>query len=250
MLNHQTAERLRQIRLWGMADAFLAQLGQADVRVLSFEERFGLLVDQEVSYRDSRRLKRLLKEAKLKQQACLEDIDYGVGRGLDRQLLRSLGTGLWIRQRQNVLVTGPTGVGKTYLACALANAACRQGFSARYYRVPRLLSELAISRGDGSYGRVLARLAKVEVLVLDDWGLTPLSANEGRELLEVIEERCLAGSTVVTSQLPVSKWHAVMGDPSVADAILDRLVHHAHRIELQGESMRRVKNKPTAEEED
>ena len=249
MLNHQTAERLRHLRLWGMANAFLAQLGQPDVQSLSFEERFGLLVDQEATYRDDRRLKRLLKEAKLRQQACLEDVDFSMGRGLDRPLLRSLGTGLWIRQRQNVLITGPTGVGKTYLACALANAACRQGFTARYYRVPRLLTELAVSRGDGSYNRLLARLSRVEVLVLDDWGLTPLSAAEGRELLEVIEDRCQTGSTLVTSQLPVAQWHGVMGDPSVADAILDRLVHHAHRIELKGESMRKVKNKPAAQEQ-
>jgi DNA replication protein DnaC len=250
MLSHQTAERLRQMRLWGMADAFQSQLGQPEIQALSFEERFGLLVDEEASYRDNRRLKRLLKEAKLRQQACLEDIDFSVGRGLDRQLLRSLGTGLWIRHRQNVLVTGPTGVGKTYVSCALANAACRQGFRARYYRVPRLLMELAVSRGDGSYSRLLRWLSRVDVLLLDDWGLSPLTAADGRELLEVIEDRCETGSTVVTSQLPVDQWHAVIGDPSVADAILDRLVHHAHRIELRGESMRRVKNRPTAEDED
>ncbi|MDP2857588.1 MAG: IS21-like element helper ATPase IstB, partial [Bacillota bacterium] len=225
MLSHQTAERLRQMRLWGMADAFLAQLSQPDAAALSFEERFGLLVDEEVSYRDNRRLKRLLKEAKLRQQACLEDIDLSVGRGLERQLLRSLGTGLWITNHQNVLVSGPTGVGKTYVSCALANAACRQGFSARYYRVPRLLTDIAVSRGDGSYTRLLKWLSKVDVLVLDDWGLTPLTATDGRELLEVIEDRCQARSTVVTSQVPVDQWHAVIGDPSVADAILDRLVH-------------------------
>lgn len=249
MLTHQTVERLRQMRLWGMADAFLAQLDQPDVTALSFEDRLGLLVDQEAAYRDNRRLKRLLKEAKLRQQACLEDVDFRVGRGLDRQLLRSLGTGLWVTNHRNVLVTGPTGVGKTYISCALANAACRQGFRARYYRVPRLLTDIAVSRGDGSYIRLLRGLSKVDVLVLDDWGLTPLTATEGRELLEIIEDRCLAKSTLVTSQVPVDKWHAVIGDPSVADAILDRLVHHAHRIELKGESMRRVKNRPAAQEE-
>jgi DNA replication protein DnaC len=249
MLTHQTVERLRQMRLWGMADAFLAQLEQPDAAALPFEDRLGLLVDQEAAYRDNRRLKRLLKEAKLRQQACLEDIDLSVGRGLDRQLLRSLGTGLWVTNHQNVLVTGPTGVGKTYVSCALANAACRQGFSARYYRVPRLLTDIAVSRGDGTYTRLLRWLSKVDVLVFDDWGLTPLTATDGRELLEVIEDRCQAKSTVVTSQVPVDQWHAVIGDPSVADAILDRLVHHAHRIELRGESMRRVKNRPATQEE-
>jgi len=249
MLTHQTVERLRQMRLWGMADAFLAQLEQPDVTALSFEDRLGLLVDQEVSFRDNRRLKRLLKEAKLRQQACLEDIDFSVGRGLARQLLRSLGTGLWVTNHQNVLVTGPTGVGKTYVSCALANAACRQGFSSRYYRMPRLLTDIAVSRGDGSYTRLLRWLSKVDVLVLDDWGLTPLTATDGRELLEVIDDRCQAKSTVVTSQVPVDQWHAAISDPSVADAILDRLVHNAHRIELRGESMRRVKNRPAAQEE-
>ena len=249
MLTHQTAERLRQMRLWGMAEAFLAQLTQPEAASLPFEDRLGLLVDHEAGYRDKRRLKRLLKQAKLRQQACLEDIDLGVGRGLDRGLLRSLGGGLWVANHQNVLVTGPTGVGKTYIACALANAACRQGYSARYYRVPRLLTDIAISRGDGSYARLLKWLSKVDVLVLDDWGLTPLAAADGRELLEVIEDRCQARSTVVTSQVPVDQWHAVIGDPSVADAILDRLVHHAHRIELKGESMRRVKNRPPAPED-
>lgn len=246
MLNHQTAERLRQLRLWGMAEAFLSQLEQPDLNTISFEERLGLLVDHEMAYRDDRRLKRLLKEAKLRQHACIEDIDFSQGRSLDRQLLRSLATGLWISQKQNVLITGPTGVGKTYIACALANAACRQGYSARYYRVPRLLTELAVGHGDGSYARLLGRLAKAEVLVLDDWGIAPLSAAEGRELLEVIEDRCQTGSTLVTSQLPVAQWHGVIGDPSVADAILDRLVHHAHRIEMKGESMRKLKNKPAA----
>lgn len=249
MLTHQTVERLRQMRLWGMADAFLAQLEQPDAAALSFEDRLGLLVDQEVSYRDNRRLKRLLKEAKLRQQACLEDIDLSVGRGLDRQLIRSLGTGLWVTNHQNVLVTGPTGVGKTYVSCALANAACRQGYSAKYYRVPRLLTDIAVSRGDGSYTRLLRLLSNVEVLVLDDWGLAPLTATEGRELLEVIEDRWQTKSTVVTSQVPVDQWHALIGDPSVADAILDRLVHHAHRIELKGESLRRVKNRLAAQEE-
>jgi len=238
------------MRLWGMADAFLAQLSHPDVADLSFEERFGLLVDEEVSYRDNRRLKRLLKEAKLRQQACVEDIDFSVGRASTASFSGVSAPDCGLGTGRTCSSPGRPGVGKTYVSCALANAACRQGFRARYYRVPRLLTELAVSRGDGSYSRLLRWLSKVDVLVLDDWGLTPLTATDGRELLEVIEDRCQTGSTVVTSQLPVAQWHAVIGDPSVADAILDRLVHHAHRIELQGESMRRVKNRPTAQEED
>jgi DNA replication protein DnaC len=249
MLNHQTAERLREMKLQGMADGFLAQLQQVESQSMTFEERFGLLVDQELAYRHDRRLKRLLSEAKLRQSACLEDIDYSQPRGLDRALIRTLGTGLWLRTNKNVLITGPTGVGKTYLACALANAACRQGFRAKYYRVPRLLSELAIARADGTYTRDLAALARADLLVLDDWGLTPLNTTEGREILEVVEDRCLNRSTVIAGQLPVDSWHAAIGDPSVADAILDRLIHNSYHITLRGESMRRIKNSTAATED-
>jgi len=249
MLNYETAERLREMKLPGMADGFLAQLKQVESQTMSFEERFGLLVDQELAYRHDRRLKRLLREAKLRQPACLEDVDYSQSRGLDRSLIRSLGTGLWLRTAKNVLITGPTGVGKTYLCCALANSACRQGFRAKYYRVPRLLSELAIARADGTYMRELAALARVDLLVLDDWGLSPLNTTEGREILEVVEDRCLNRSTVIAGQLPLESWHAAIGDPSVADAILDRLVHNSYHITLKGESMRRITN-PTPAIED
>jgi len=243
MLTQQTLDKLHQMRLKGMAGAYTAQAQQPDLQSLSFDERFGLLVDQEWTHRQNRRLARLLKEAKLRLPACLEDLDYQHPRGLDRAVLRHLAGGHWIRARQNVLITGPTGIGKTFIACALANAACRQGFSALYYRVPRLLSDLAIAKGDGSYPGLLNKLSKTHLLVLDDWGIAPLSAPECRDLLEVIDDRSQTGSTVVASQLPLEHWHAAMADPSVADAILDRLVHNSHKIILKGESMRRVTNK-------
>lgn len=242
MLTQKTLDRLHQMRLWGMAEAFAAQLQKPDYQALSFEERFGLLVDQEWASRQNRRLARLLSQARLRLPACLEDVDYRHPRGLDRSLLRSLSNGDWLRARQNVLITGPTGVGKTFIACALANAACRQGFTARYYRVPRLLAELGIARGDGSYPRLLNQLARIDLLVLDDWGLAPFTDTQGRDLLEVLDDRAQARSTIVASQLPPDHWHGLLPDPTVADAILDRLVHNAHKIALKGESMRKVAN--------
>lgn len=243
MLLQPTLEKLRAMRLLGMAQALVSQSQQPDMGRLSFEERLGLLVDEEWTYRQNRRLQRLLKEAKLRLAAVPEDIDYHTPRGLDRGMMQALLRGDWIRAHQTVLICGPTGVGKTFLACALAHAACRLGFSARYYRVPRLLSELALAHADGSYPKRLAQLGRVEVMVLDDWGLAPLSAAEGRELLEVIDDRTQRRATVVASQLPLEHWHDVIADPSVADAILDRLLHTAHKIVLKGESMRKVKAK-------
>lgn len=242
MLTQQTVTRLREMRLLGMAEAFSAQAHQPDVQALSFEERFGLLVDQEWTYRRDRRQARLLKEARLRLPACVEDIDYQYPRGLDRGMMRSLASCQWLRAHQNVLVTGPTGVGKTFIACALANAACRQGFSTQYYRVPRLLSELTVAKGDGSYPKLLNKLAKTELLVLDDWGIAPLSAPESRDMLEIIDDRGRTRSTIVASQLPIEHWHGSIADPTVADAILDRLVHNAHKITLKGESMRKIAN--------
>lgn len=240
MLTQPTAERLREMRLLGMAEGFLAQLQQPDLQGASFEDRFGLLVDQEWVYRQNRRLARLLKEAKLRLPACLEDLDYQHPRGLDRAVMRSLATCQWVTAHQNVLVSGPTGVGKTFIACALGNAACRHGYRTRYYRVPRLTSDLAIARGDGSYQRLLSALARTQVLVLDDWGLAPLSAQDGRDLLEVLDDRTQFQSTIVASQLPIDHWHASVADPSVADAILDRIIHNAHKLQLKGESMRKT----------
>lgn len=240
MLTNQTVESLRRMRLTGMAEAFLAQNQDAGCRELSFEERFGLLVDREWTYREDRRLQRLLKEAHLKTQACVEDIDYSHSRGLERSVMAGLSACQWVRDHQNVLVTGPTGVGKTFICCALANLACRNGFSSRYYRLPRLFTDLGIARGDGSYPSLLRKLAKTDLLVLDDWGLGPLTAAESRELLEVLEDRCQTKSTVVAGQAPVDKWYELMPDATVADAVMDRLVHNAHKISLRGESMRKI----------
>ena len=240
MLTQPTLDKLRRMRLVGMAEAFAAQMRLSDYQGLSFEERFGNLVDQEWTYRQDRRLARLLKEAKLRLSACLEDIDYQTPRGLDRALMASLAGGQWIGHHQNILITGPTGVGKTFIACALAHGAIRLGFSCRYYRLSRLLSELVLARADGSYQKLMTYLAKTEVLVLDEWGTAPLNPVECRELFEVIDDRTQKRSTIVASQLPLEAWHAVFADPTIADAVLDRLVHNAHKINLRGESMRKV----------
>lgn len=240
MLNQTTIERLRSLRLKGMAEALASQLGQPDMQNLSFEERLGLLVDLEWAYRQNRRLARLLKTAKLRLPACMEDIDYIQPRGLDPAFMRNLATCQWVREHQHVLIVGPTGVGKTYIACALANAACRQGHTTRYFRLPRLLNELATAKADGSYPRFMNILARTEVLVLDDWGLAPISAADARDILEIIDDRTQSRSTIVASQLPVDHWYATIGDPTVADALLDRLVHQSHKLTLKGESMRKV----------
>jgi len=240
MLTQQTVEKLREMGLDGMAEGLAEQARQPDLRDLAFEERLGLLVDREEGHRQNRRLKRLLRGARLRLNACLEDIDYRTPRGLDRGLMRHLATGDWLGRGQNVLITGPTGVGKTFIACALGNAACRRGFSALYVRVPRILGELALAKGDGSYPRRMNQLARTQLLILDDWGIAPLAAAETRDLLEVIEDRSEQHSTVVASQAPLEHWHSVVTDPSLADAILDRLVHHAHKIDMKGESMRKV----------
>ncbi len=240
MLNQATVDRLREMRLNGMAEALVEQMGQPDIGELSFEERLGLLVDHEWTSRRNHRLARLLREAKLRLPACLEDIDYVKPRGLDRSLIRHLGSCQWVQAHQAVLVTGPTGVGKTYIACALGNAACRHGHSTRYYRLARLLTELEMARADGSYPQTLRKLARIQVLILDEWGLAPLSPDQTRQLLEVIDDRVELSSTIVASQLPIAEWHGTMADPTAADAILDRLVHRAHKLVLKGESMRKA----------
>ncbi len=240
MLNQNALAQLKGLKLEGMAQAFEEQLIQPAMQALSFEERFGMVVDREVNHRDNQKLKRLLKNAKLKVAACTEDIDYRTGRGLDKATMASLITCNWVRGGQNLLITGATGCGKTWLACALGNQACRQGLSVLYFRTPRLLEEMRISHGDGSYRKRLLQLAKTDLVIFDDWGLSPLGQIERSDLLEIIDDRTRR-STLITSQLPVASWHEYIGEPTVADAILDRLVHSAHKIALAGESMRKRK---------
>lgn len=239
MLIHPTLEKLRSLKLEGFARGLEEQMGNAEMAGLSFEERLGLLVDREVMDRENKRLAGRLHRAKLRQSACLEDIDFRHPRGLDRSLVMSLAGCNWIKEHLNVLLTGATGTGKSYLACALAHRACLEGYSALYARVPRLFGELAVARGDGRYAKMLKSIARVDVLVLDDWGLARLNAEERGDLLEIMEDRYQMRSTIVASQLPVDKWHEVIGDPTIADAVLDRLVNNAYRISLSGESMRR-----------
>jgi len=243
MLNQQTMEKLQALRLVGMAEAFRAQSQQTDITELSFEERFALLVDQQWNWKQNRALARRLANAKLRHRASVEDIDFRQPRGLDRALLRSLTQdSAWVRQHQNVFLIGPTGIGKSFLACALAEKACRDGFSALYTRAAQLFRDLTLARADGSLRRLLPRLAKVEVLLVDDWAMAPLADTERRDFLEICEDRYQLRSTILTSQLPVAQWHEQIGDPTLADSILDRLVHNAHRIEMQGESLRKKRD--------
>ena len=248
MLINQTLDKLEVLGLFGMALGLREQLESAQYLSLSFDERFGLLVDREAEARDSRRLALRLKAAKLRQEATVEDIDFRAPRGLDRGVILNLAQAGWVAAHHNLLISGPTGAGKSFLASALTHAAVRRGHTALYVRTPRLLAELAFSRGDGRYVRRLAQLAKLGVLVLDDFLLTPPSVLEAKDLLEVIDDRSQLHSTLVVSQLPVDNWHASLaaGDPTLADAILDRLVHDAHRLALKGNSMRR--RQPPSEE--
>jgi DNA replication protein DnaC len=239
MMTEQTVERLRSLRLGAIADAYLAQQREPAAASLSFDERLGMLVDAEQLARDNRALTRRLKEAKLRlSQACLEDFDYS-GRKLERALIRQLATCRWVADHQHILITGPTGVGKTFLACALGQQACRHGHRVIYRRIPRLFPELTLAHGDGTYPTLLARFARVDVLVLDDWGLASLKDAQRQDLLEILDDRDGTRSTIITSQLPTDRWHEHLGDPTVADAILDRVVHRAHRLTLGGPSRRK-----------
>lgn len=215
------------------------QMATSDANSLSFEERLGIMVDREMNERENRRLATRLKKAKLRLQACMEDIDYGQPRGLDKSLMMSLASCVWIRDHRSVIITGPTGVGKTYLACALTHKACLEGHPAFYRRLPNLLDELTMARGDGRYPNVMATYARADLLTLDDWGLHKLNQQQRLDLLELLEDRYGLKSTIVTAQVPVDHWHEIIGDPTLADAILDRLVHNAYKIQLKGESMRK-----------
>lgn len=244
MLREPTLDQLGELKLHALARAWQVQHEDPSVAELGFDERLALLVEAEWLDRQNKRQARLLREAKLRiGGACVEDIDYAKERKLDRALLRQLATGRWIEAHQNVVITGATGTGKTYLACALAQQSCRQGYRVLYRRASRLFDEFTLARADGSYPRLLARFARTDVLVLDDWGLVPISDSERRDLLEIMEDRHGLRATIWTSQIPVAQWHDHVGDPTIADAICDRLLHNAHRIVLQGPSRRKVQTK-------
>ncbi len=243
MLNQHALEKLHNLRLTGMAEAFEQQMTQPAAQELAFEERPGLIVDQEILYRENRRLTRLLKAAKLRVNACVEDIDYRHPRGIDRSHISTLISCQWVQRQQNLCITGPTGSGKTWLACALGNQTCRQGLSARYFRLPRLFEQLRIAHGDGSYPRLMNQLARTDLLILDDWAIQKMAAAQRNDLMEIIEERHGLKATLIASQLPVDHWHDYIGEATLADAILDRLLHNAHRLPLKGDSMRKNNKK-------
>lgn len=241
MLIHPTIDNMRSLRLFGMARALESQSEVKEARELAFEERLGLLVDAEMVARQNKSLEARLKSAKLRLTATIEDLELRANRGLDRSVIASLATTEWARSKQNILICGATGAGKTFLACALAQKACKLGFSVLYFRAPILFQDLSLAKADGRYNRLLASISKRQIIVIDDFALAPLTDEQRRDLLEILEQRYEFSSTIVASQLPVEHWHEVIGDPTIADAILDRLVHNAHTLNLKGESMRKQK---------
>jgi DNA replication protein DnaC len=251
MLHHPTLEKLQALRLMGMYKALIEQMNMPESETLGFEERLGLLVDREMTERQDRRLKTRLRQARLKHNACVEDLDYRAPRGLDKALMLQLATCRWVHEGLNLIINGATGVGKTWIACALAQKACREGYTALYLRLPRLFEELSLAHGDGRFTKLMAGFAKTDLIILDDWGLAKFTAEQRRDLLELLDDRHGNRSTLVTSQVPVDHWHEVIGDPTLGDAILDRLVHNAYRINLKGESMRKrhAKLTPTSPSE-
>jgi DNA replication protein DnaC len=247
MLLHPTKEKLRALKLEGMLAALTDQEALSEAASLSFEERLGLLVDREMTVRQNHKLKLRLTRAKLRQEASLEDLDLGAGRNLDRSLVVALSSCDWLRRRENLILTGPTGVGKSFLSCAFANKACREGLEVLYWRVPRLFGELEQARADGSYSRKLYAIAGCDLLVLDDWGIAPFTDVQRRDMLEILDDRYGRRSTLVAAQVPVEQWHEVIADPTLADAILDRLLHNAYKIAMKGESMRKLRGGLTSE---
>lgn len=241
MLTHPTLDKIEKLRLAGMAKALSEQMQNNEIGSLTFEERLGLLIDRELTERENRRLTTRLRIARLRHQASIEDLDFRGTRGMDKSLVMSLSANQWINDHQNLLITGPTGVGKSYLACALGHKACRDGHMVLYQRLPRILHDLAIARHDGRYKKLMAALLRTDLLVLDDFGIVPVTQEGLRDMLEILEDRYDRRSTLVTSQVPVKRWHEALVDPTMADAILDRLVHNAHKIELKGESMRKIR---------
>jgi DNA replication protein DnaC len=250
MLIQPTIEKLYAMKLIGMADAIRSQSQDPEIANLSFEERLSMLVDRQWDWRQTKALTRRMKNAHFKSQAAVEDIDYRHPRRLDRQLIRTLSSSEWVAHHQNLIITGPTGVGKSFISCALAQKAVRDGFTALYSRAPRLLRDLSVARADGSFAKLLDQIAHTDVLIVDDWAMAPLTEHERRDFLEICDDRYDTRSTVLTSQVPISHWHDQIGDPTVADSILDRLVHNAHRIELSGASMREDKTTSPADRED
>jgi len=241
MLTNPTLDKLQELRLTGMHAAYSEQLESTDHHDLTFDERFGLLVDREHTQRHNRRLKTRLTKARLRLSAAIEDIDYRHPRGLDKRLMLSLAECDWIRQHHNVVLTGPTGAGKTYIACALGHKACREGFTVLYHRAPRLFQDLERAKADGRYPKLLTALAKTDLLILDDFATALLTDQQRRDLFEIVEDRCERRSTLIAAQMPLNHWHETIGDPTLADAILDRLIHNPHKITLKGESMRKRK---------
>jgi DNA replication protein DnaC len=248
MLTNPTIDKLNLLKLHGMAKTLTEQLQQPDINELSTEERLALMIDNELLLRENKRLQTRLKKAKLMQSAALEDIDYQAARGLDKRLLLELSNCQWVKAHRNILITGATGTGKTYLACALAHKACLEGYASHYQRMTRLMPEISLSRADGSYSKHMSQLAKIDILILDDWGLVALTQEQRQDLLEILDDRHNKSSTIVTSQLPIKLWHEMINDNTLADAILDRIVHNAYRIELKGESMRKTKAGLTKQE--